>query len=459
MDRRRFLRTTAKASTAMLIGCAAPRTRTPGGAAAAPTGPREPAEPPPAAEVRGTEVPAIEATEPPAPAPDGAPAELAGDFPEWNLGGDSASPNTMLMFRGNPSHTFYGTGPVSESPKLLWRSQLGKFEGKSAGKPHLWEGTGWTGHPVRWGGRVFVGAVDSYFYCFEATTGRVIWKYQGGRMFKGSSCFYRGKLYTGNVDNSVRCIDARVGKELWRYDSKRDCDSSPCVVDDRLYIGGEDGLLKCFDPATGSLHWKLDLGEGKKAPPGSGGIESSPAVVDGEVYVGHYDGYLLCADARTGAEKWRAPTGGDTDVSPVVVGDLVYIAAETEAPYLRCFDRSRKGKLVWQLDNRKGWWSTPAVVGDRLYVGGNDGVFYCLDARSGKVVWTFKAGGAIWASPSVVDGKIVFGSYDPYLYMLDAERGQLVWKHDMGQRTHSTACIVQGKIYVGGANGFFHCFG
>ena len=399
-------------------------------------------------------------TETPEPAAPGAEADLDSDFPEWNLGDESAAPNTVLMFRGNPRHTFYGTGPISEKPKLLWKAELGQFHGVKADGTHQdWSGTGWTGHPVRWGKRVFVGAVDTHFYCFHADTGKVIWRFDGGRMFKGSCCFYKGRLYMGNVDNNIRCIDAKNGKVLWKYDTKRDCDSSPCVSGGKLYIGGEDGKLKCFDPDTGSLHWIIEQGEGKGAPPGSGGIEGSPAVADGEVYVGHYDGYLLCVDAQTGAEKWRAQTGADTDVSPVIVDERVYTAAETEAPYLRCFDRTKKGKLVWELDNKKGWWSTPAVVGDRLYVGGNDAVMYCLDARSGKEIWTFKAQQAIWSSPCVVDGKVIFGSYDPNYYMLDADKGSLIWSYKMGQRTHSTACIVGGKIYVGSANGFFHCFG
>src|SRR5690606_3237470 len=324
MNRRRFLRTTAEASAAaLLIGCGG-RDRpiaatTPAGRSAPPPpGPAAP-EPPPAITQPTPPAEPPPAPEPPAPIGGG---ELDSDFPEWTLGEDSASPNTVLMFRGNPTHTFHGTGPLPDRPRLPWKRKLGEFRGRKAdGTEQHWVGTGWSGQPVRWGKRVYVGAVDTSFYCFHADTGEPIWTFKGGRMFKGSCCFYKGRLYMGNVDNFVRCLDGKTGKELWKYDTRRDCDSSPCVAGGRLYIGGEDGKLKCFDPETGSLHWMLALGEGNGAPPGSGGMESSPAVADGEVYIGHYDGYLLCADAATGAEKWRAPMGGDCDVSPVVVGE------------------------------------------------------------------------------------------------------------------------------------------
>src|SRR5919198_5162374 len=104
-------------------------------------------------------------------------AELEGDFPDWNLGDESASPRTMLMFRGNPTHTFYGTGPVPDRPKLLWRTQLGEFQGLSHGKPSVWKGTGWSGHPLRWGKRVYIGSVDRNFYCFNAETGAIMWQF------------------------------------------------------------------------------------------------------------------------------------------------------------------------------------------------------------------------------------------------------------------------------------------
>lgn len=453
MNRRRFLRQTAEASAAaLMLGCGSKEQR--------------PAEPPAdRAAPEGASPPTPAAAKEPAPAGEPPPepkggGELDGDFPEWKLGDESASPNTVLMFRGNPTHTFYGSGSIPDKPKLLWKAELGQFRGvKGDGTVQDWAGTGWTGQPVRWGNRIFVGAVDTHFYCFNAETGKVIWRFDGGRMFKGSCCFYKGRIYTGNVDNNIRCIDGKTGKVLWKYDTRRDCDSSPCVSGNKLYIGGEDGKLKCFDPDTGSLHWILEQGEGKGAPPGSGGMEGSPAVADGEVYIGHYDGYLLCVDAAKGKEKWRAATGADTDVSPVVVGERVYAAAETEGPFLRCFDRSKKGKLVWELDNKRGWWSTPAVIGNRLWVGGNDGIMYCLESDSGKVVWTYKVGQAIWSSPCVVDGKVAFGSYDPNYYLLDADKGKVIWTYRMGQRTHSTACIVGGRIYVGSANGFFHCFG
>ena len=60
--------------------------------------------------------------------------------------------------------------------------------------------------------------------------------------------------------------------------------------------------------------------------------------------------------------------------------------------------------------------SSPAIAGDRVYVGSNDGRFYVLDLASGKKLWEFEAGAPLSASPALAAGRIVIGSQDGRLY-------------------------------------------
>ena len=390
------------------------------------------------------------------------PNGLTGDplvLPDWTHGDTSSSTDTMLMFRGNPTHTFYGTGPLSENPTLQWSQELARFHTKLRGRKVTWTGTGWSGQPVKIGGYVFVGGQGGYAYAFDAATGEIKWRYKGKRMFKGSICAFENVLFMGNTDNYYRGVDAATGKELWKFDTGTDIDSSGVVVGGKLYVAGESGYLRCLNPRTGKHFWKTDLGgTGKGTKGGSNGSETSPAIADGEVYAATYDGFLYCVDQKSGEIKWRCETGDDTDASPVIVGDRVYVAAEEKNPKLFCFDRSKEGAEVWSLDNRKGWWSTPAVVDDKLYIGGNDSKVYCLDAKTGKKVWVHDAGSSVWSSPAVVDGKVVVGTRSRYLIMLDAKTGKRIWRGDMGGRTLSTPIVVDGAIYVGSSAGKFQCF-
>lgn len=383
-------------------------------------------------------------------------------LPEWKYNGNSFADDTVLMFRGNPTHTFYGTGPVPDAPRIVWKQRLASLPRITHGRRVVWAGTGWTGTAVKLGDHVFVGYAGGYVYAFEATTGKLAWRYGTKRplMYKGSACLWDNKLYIGNTDNLLRCIDAATGKVLWTFDTARDLDSSPCVVGGRLYIAGECGYARCLDPRTGKQIWKTFVGGvGPGTLPGSNGSETSPAIADGDFYTATYDGILFCLDVRDGRVKWKTKTHDDTDASPVVAGDFVYAAAEEKASYLFCFERE-KGREVWRYGgNKMGYWSTPAWANGRLYVGGDDFNLHCVDAASGTPVWTFKTGAGVWSSPCVVDDKVVFGSRDAHLYVVDAGTGKEISRVKVDGRIISSPCIVDGTIWVGTATGWFYCFG
>jgi len=391
------------------------------------------------------------------------PIETHGDpivLPPWPHGGTSSSKDAMLMFRGNPSHTFYGTGPVSrDKPKILWKHRMEDFESLYYGEPFVWRGTGWTGQPIVYGGYVWIGSQGRSLYCYEADTGNLRWRYQCPRQIKGSGCLWDNKLYIGCVDDNLRCFDAASGRVLWRIDTGKDLDSAPCVVDGKLYIAGENGHARSVDPHTGKQLWKTFVGGINRGPKhGSYGAETAPAVVDGEYYCANYDGELWCIDAATGEKRWIAKTGDDTDASPVVQGELVFAAAQDKSPYVIAFKR-KDGKEVWRHKMPGGLWGTPAVIGDDLWIGSAKGDLACLQATTGKVEWSTKLGAPTWGSPAVVDGMLVIGDFEGHLHGIESATGKERWSMKLGGRIHSTAAIVGGRIWIGSTDGHFYGIG
>ncbi|MFN3650525.1 MAG: PQQ-binding-like beta-propeller repeat protein [Armatimonadota bacterium] len=104
-------------------------------------------------------------------------------------------------------------------------------------------------------------------------------------------------------------------------------------------------------------------------------------------------------------------------------------------------------KIAWEKDLTGGW-STPSVVGGKLYVTTEDNkeeIVLCLDAATGKPVWEyrypcdydqhpsldqrFKSGPR--SSPTVDDGHIYTLGTTGLLHCLDAASGKPVWKTDL----------------------------
>ncbi len=97
----------------------------------------------------------------PAAAPIAPPApQRVGRLPPWPYGDSSTSPDTVLMFRGDGTHTFGGTGPIPEAaPKIVWSFRTPSRSNVVHGVPTVWAGTGWTGSAVKLGDYVYVGSV------------------------------------------------------------------------------------------------------------------------------------------------------------------------------------------------------------------------------------------------------------------------------------------------------------
>lgn len=139
---------------------------------------------------------------------------------------------------------------------------------------------------------------------------------------------------------------------------------------------------------------------------------------------------------------------------------------------------SENENLLWKTDIPGAGWSSPIVIGDRIFVttAVSDGPqkstsdyrweVLCLDSKTGKVVWTRTAlegkprlethrDNTYASETPVSDGKHVvayFGMMGIFCYDLD---GTLIWKKDLGLHpmaqdwgTSSSPTILDGKVFV-----------
>ena len=129
--------------------------------------------------------------------------------------------------------------------------------------------------------------------------------------------------------------------------------------------------------------------------------------------------------------------------------------------------------LLWAFIDREAavmdFSSSPAVVGNRLYIGagrgslfGTDGLVYCLDVKTGNVIWKSKSPQQIFSSPAIVGGRVYIGEglhydVDSCLRCLDANTGQEIWNFQTASHVESSPCIDRGRVYFGAGDDGVYC--
>lgn len=139
------------------------------------------------------------------------------------------------------------------------------------------------------------------------------------------------------------------------------------------------------------------------------------------------------------------------------------------------------GKVVWsfQHDGVKDFYSSPGLVGNRLYIASagfgpyeNRGAICSVNADTGKLVWAYDSGGylATYSSPSVWGKYLVIGeglhlTKDARVFCLDvpasekAHKGVKLWEYRTRSHVESSPCIFDGnKVVVGAGDDGMYCF-
>lgn len=429
----------------------------------------------------------------------------------------SSTVEGLLTFRGNPTRTFYGEGPVPQRPVVAWSfpDHAMCSESTAGGVTKTWCGTGWTGQPAVWEreGRTWVafGAYDRAVHVLDSTDGsRIKADFPTGDIIKGSVTIDPDGyplLYTGSRDNFFRVLALdREGElvELWRLSANavsptkwnNDWDGAALIIDDYLFEGGEnsqfhivklnrgydsDGLVT-VDPELvfNAPGWDDEL---IRAVGSNVSIENSVAISGNTVYFANSGGLVQGWDITNLAEGgeptrvFRFWTGDDVDASVVIDDEgYLYVGAEYERGNQRSKDIGQIIKLdpsrpddpvVWSVQDRDsrpgGIWATPAIYRDILIVPTDGGRVLGIDRQNGDIRWTMHLPGPLWQSPVVVDDTLIQGDCLGNLHAFrldDTDTAPTeLWSITLGGCIESTPTVWRGRIYVGTRGGRFFAVG
>ena len=423
----------------------------------------------------------------------------------------------VLTFRGNPTRTYYGQGPIPTAPRALWQYPGSAMcsDSEDRGEVTNWCGTGWTGQPAVFerDGRTWVafGAYDRAVHFVDAATGTdILPPFPTGDIIKGSVTIDPDGfplLYTGSRDGFFRVLafDRPEPTELYRLSAddvsptmwNDDWDGSALVLGDYLFEGGENSqfhivkLNRAYGPdglvtvapqlVFNAPGWDDEL---LGAVGNEVSIESSVAIFRDTVYFANSGGLVQGWDIsglRTGAgppiRTFRFWTGDDTDGSVVVDEEgMLYVGSEWERHNDRAVEVGQMMKLnpavpenplVWsQKDDgteKAGVFSTPGIYEDLVIYTTYTGRAIGLDRATGAVRFEKRLPAPLMGSPVIVDGIWLQGDCDGVLHAYDVRNTTIdppeLWSVPLGGCIESTPTVWNGRIYVGTRAGLFHAVG
>ncbi|MBI3880024.1 MAG: PQQ-binding-like beta-propeller repeat protein [Verrucomicrobia bacterium] len=353
--------------------------------------------------------------------------------------GPVATENSWPMFRGNPSLTGVAPGKLADKLSLLWTFKTGGPTKSSAAIAD---------------GKVFIGGDDQKVYALDFATGTKVWEFKTEGPIESSPLVLGATVYIGSGDGKVYALSAKDGTKLWEFKTEDKILGAPNWVksdkDGRMAIlvGSYDFKLYSLDAATGKSNWVYETGNY---------INGSPAVLDAITVFGGCDAVLHVVNIQTG-EKVKEIDGGAYIAGSVALADNRAYYGHYENEFL-CVDLLKE-KTAWTFKDRAfPFFASPAVIGDKVIIGGRDKRVRALNRASGKEVWSFPTQGKVDSSPVVVDGKVVVGSEDGRLYMLSLKDGKELWSHEIGQGLTSSPAVASGKVVIGSEDGSVYCFG
>jgi outer membrane protein assembly factor BamB len=235
-----------------------------------------------------------------------------------------------------------------------------------------------------------------------------------------------------------------VWEEGWNLGIHTASKASAVANEFGLYVGNDSGEFVRFD-RKGSRVWTFRI------PDSSEGIHGSAVLVGDSVCFGTYSGDLICLNQENGRLKWARNVGHAIGASPLVVGNVVYIAVELVRPRFDGYVVALSvidGTLIWKTENfGEHPHSSPTLSseGDVIGVGANNGKFYGIDPASGQILWERALGGPIKSTALAWKGNFYVSSWGKTFSALKSKDGQLLWQVSIPDFVQGSPTLLANK--------------
>jgi outer membrane protein assembly factor BamB len=314
--------------------------------------------------------------------------------------------------------------------------------------------------PVIHGARIYQLADDAVLSAMDKHNGRVLWRKALGKLSASTpavtaNTVYATVLSSGHAHSPGRIValNSTSGAVRWMRPLPSPSESSPMIDEGRVFFGSQSGLVYALNAHNGRVIWTYRA---------AGAVKASPTLSGGVLYFGDYSGHVQAISERSGRRLWRSGSegallGSGTFYStPAVLYGRVFLGNTDGRVY--AYDAS-SGRLDWAVQTGAYVYSSPAVtnapgLGPTVYIGSYSGDFYAFNARSGRISWHFNARGRISGSPTIVGKTVYFAVLGRHhTYGLGISTGRVLFEKNTG--SFDPVISDGSNIYLTGTTGLY----
>lgn len=246
---------------------------------------------------------------------------------------------------------------------------------------------------------VIFGAYDGNVYALDKKTGKRRWVFFDADHVGSSPAIAPelGLVFVGlefgliKKRGGIAAIDVRTGKRAWADTHPAFTHATPYYIarHRQVVIGSNDGVVRLYAAKTGELVWSCPLGiaDEDELRAGFSRFDIKDSFVYDEkrdlLICGTMDGSLCAIDRKTGKERFRFKARFGIYSSPALYRNTVIFNSLDKNTY--CIDLDTFSEK-WRAPAGARIFSAPLIIGDRVYVGANTGRLSELSAETGAVL-------------------------------------------------------------------------
>jgi len=349
-----------------------------------------------------------------------------------------------------------------EGKNILWRVDPG---GKGHGTPCIWGDRMFLAGGEKDGKSISV-------MCLDLDTGKSRWrtKVYGGeapRVHKDNSpasgmvaCDGERVFFSYQTADSIRMVALGVdGKLIWdeevaKYSTVQGYSASPAIYRSAVIVPADckgAARMVALHRKTGKVIWRV-------ARPGENESYASALVAR----VAGRDQLFIIGPNKTrsydpgsGELLWICDGPAKFDAATMAFGkDMVYSTGGYPEKALLAIRADGSGDVTsthvrWKSDRKAGYVPTPLAAGKFVYAVADKGLMRCYDAKSGKVVWERHLHAPVYSSPVLVGERIYLFDRKGKGYVMQAGGTfKMLAENTLDKGAFATPVIVGERIYL-----------